>query len=175
MGVRHPFVSQKADGPDPTRIQPQRDWNAAHLTPGWLGIQITDAAAAAWSNMPAALTELRGLLIWRTRIDLTQVDQVRVSAFIGVIGSPSSRVEAQYSANNGASWYSLASVNGLSASAGPFVPLGSISGAPNKTLTSAWTPIHPSARSASTIVRMAGYWGDGVADPTFGQVSLFIL
>lgn len=175
MGVRHEFVSAKPDGPDPSRIQPTY-WNAPHNSPGWLAMCITDAAAANWSNMPAAVTEFRGLNIWRTRIDLALVDQARLSVFVAAtIGAPSSRLEAQYSVNNGASWYSLASVNGLSGSAGPFVPLGSVSGAANKAVTSPWVPIHPSARTASTMVRFAGYWGDGAVDPQFGQVSLFVL
>src|SRR5688572_14606187 len=109
MGVRHAFVSPVSDGPSSTQIQPQRDWNAPHPAPGWLAHAVSPDAAVNWTNMPAAVTEFRALTIWRTRLDLTLVDTARLVAFIGAtIGAPSSRLEAQYSINNGASWYSLA-------------------------------------------------------------------
>lgn len=175
MPPRHAYVSSAPDIGGPSYVQPTH-WNAPHLSPPFSPLMISDAAAQAWSNMPAAITEFRGLNIFRTVCDLAQVDTSRLAVMVAAtLGSPSSRLEAQYSINNGASWYSLASASGLSGSAGPWVALGSVSGAPNKVVVSSWFPVHPSARGGSTMLRLAGYWGDGAQDPQFGQATLFVL
>lgn len=112
-------------------------------------------ANLAWTNMPAAVTELYGNAYRRVRIDLANADAIRLVFGVSTPGSTNALLFAQYS-TDGNTWANLTS---------------SVSISSNGMKTSAWEGI-PSGARGDVWVRVAGQGGDGAADPVISQVSI---
>jgi len=116
------------------------------------------AASAAWTAMPAALTELLGLTILRARADLTGASEARLVANVGTAGAATpAKLRVQYSTD-------LAAWTYLDGAAGPGVDIDSTG-----LRVSAWTAIEAAA-AADVYLRVVGIDGDGAASPAFGSV-----
>ena len=115
-----------------------------------------DAALAAWTNMPAALTEFRAVLNIRTKLDLTLATQSRIIVKIVVAPVANAKIKVQYSTDESV-WADLCSVT-MPATA-------------NYTNVGSWTTI-PAGAKADVFLRVVGIDGNGVADPTFGLITL---
>lgn len=150
MGVRHKFTSGKADGSDTTVVRPS-DWNDDHDFPPMSHTLIGTTLTV--TNIPAAVTEFPGL--YRTKLDLTNADQVRLVARVGVAGSASAVLKAQYSTDESA-WSDLTPTASLAAVATP---------------ATAWAAV-PAGAKADVFIRLVTSGGDGAADPQVRQVQL---
>lgn len=118
---------------------------------------IITGALTAWSNMPAAETEYTaGSTGIRSKIDLTNAVQSRITTRQGVVAVSGAKLKWQYSTDQ-TTWYDLCIVN-LSTSA-------------NQTLVGTWTDV-PAGAKADVFIRLVGIDGNGVADPSFGLTSL---
>jgi polyphosphate kinase 2 (PPK2 family) len=106
--------------------------------------------------MPAALTEFRGVLNTRTRLDLTTATQSRVIARVGAAPAANAKIKIQYSTDD-STWYDLCSVT-MPATA-------------NLTNVGPWTNV-PADAKADVFLRVVGIDGNGTADPTFGLITL---
>lgn len=117
---------------------------------------IAPTALALWTNMPAALTEFLGQTTQRTKIDLTTATQSRITVRIGVAPVANAKIKVQYSTDE-STWVDLCSVT-LPATA-------------SKTNIGDWTAV-PAGAKADVFLRLAGIDGNGVADPSFGLITL---
>ena len=115
-----------------------------------------DAALTAWTNMPAVLTEFRGILNTRTKLDLTTATQSRIIVRVGGAPVANAQIKVQYSTDE-STWTDLCSVT-MPATA-------------NKTNVGDWTNV-PVGAKADVFLRVAGVGGNGNADPTFGLITL---
>jgi regulation of enolase protein 1 (concanavalin A-like superfamily) len=106
--------------------------------------------------MPAAVTEFLGLAIQRTKADLSVATQSRVTVRVGVVPYANAKIKVQYSTDESA-WVDLCSVT-MPATA-------------NKTNIGTWTDI-PSGAKADVFLRLVGIDGNGVADPSFGLITI---
>ena len=109
-----------------------------------------------WTNQPAALTEFLGLTVHRVKIDLTDVDKIRLDARVNTAGVSGSVLFLQYSTDESA-WSTL-TINQISMTA-------------TGTKATAWEDIPAGARG-DVFVRIAGQSGNGTADPVIGNVIL---
>ncbi len=126
------------------------------ITPGRLPQAIPfQVGQTMWTNMPAAETEFAGILARRMRFDLTGVNKVRISARVQTAGAAGSVLRFQYSTDEN-TWADLT----------PNVAVDAIG-----TQVSAWDYI-PGAAQADVYIRLVGSGGNGVADPTFGNIYL---
>ena len=107
-----------------------------------------------WTNMPAASTELFGLVHRRIKKDFTDVDTIRLSARVSTIGTAGAVLQAQYSTDESA-WNTL-TTNTLTLSS-------------TGTKVTSWENI-PSGAKADVFVRIVGSGGDGVVDPVLGNI-----
>ena len=112
-----------------------------------------------WTNQPAALTELFGLTTGRTRADLTVSSQVRIEVNVAQAGTASAAIRMQYSTDQ-ASW------NYLDGGTGPSVTVNTTG-----LKVSPWVNLAAGAK-ADVYLRVVGINGDGVADPSFGDITL---
>lgn len=136
-----------------------------------------------WANMPAARTPLFGaafLPYSACRVDMARAREARIVANIAVPGWNNAKIYPMYTpsfAAAGADWYELLDETEPSA-LGPHIPLSpTLPGVVAR--YSAWTPIAAGAIDASISyvgqgvgVAVFGEGGDGVADPTFGNIYL---
>jgi hypothetical protein len=116
-------------------------------------------ANLTWTNMPVALTELAGVTRYRTRVDLTNVTQARITVVVMVAGATNARLAVQYSTDQ-VTW------NYLDGSSGPFVNINSTG-----LQVSSWVNITAGARG-DVYLRIVGLNGDGAADPQFGLITV---
>jgi hypothetical protein len=114
----------------------------------------------AWTNQPAALTEIFGSTNLRRTVDLTNVSTCRFSAIIGTAGNTGAEIHLEYSINSGGAWNELASVASamdLAIDATGLVDTGFIAIAAGAQ-TDVW-------------LRVVGTGGNGMADPLFHYVG----
>lgn len=131
-------------------------WNADHLSvPQYIPLNTVNVT---WTNMPAAATELFGVVHRRARIDLTYASQIRLMARVSTLGYSTSILYAQYSTDESA-WVTL-TTNSLA-----------IGGGSAGTRVTAWENI-PTGALADVFVRIMGSGGDGVVDPILGTIQL---
>ena len=110
----------------------------------------------AWTNMPAAETEFRGIAHIRTKVDLTNASQSRVTVRIGNAPIANAKIKVQYSTDE-STWVDLCSVT---------MPATAFT-----TNIGAWTDA-PAGAKADVFLRIVGIDGDGVVDPSFGLITL---
>lgn len=115
---------------------------------------LSDAAALAWTNMPAAVMEIFGTTLRRGKLNLTGATQARVVANQTIAGAANAQLKLQYSTDQSA-W----------TDAGPFVAVGAGTGLK----VGAFANLAAGAK-ADVFVRIAGISGDGTADPAFGAI-----
>lgn len=115
--------------------------------------------------MPAALTELRGVVgdPYRRATDLTGMSEARIQVGISVVGFAGAKFRGQYSTDSGASWNYFDSDG---ADSGPSVPIDSLGLA-----VSAWVDIDAAA-IGEVWTRIVGIDGDGAVDPQFALLEL---
>ena len=104
--------------------------------------------------MPLALTELFGLNHRRIKVDLSDVDKIRLSVRVSTVGSTNAVLFLQYSTDESA-WSTLTSnltLNGVAS-----------------TRVSPWESI-PAGAKGDVFIRVVGQGGDGVADPVLGNI-----
>ena len=106
-------------------------------------------------NMPAALTEYKGLTIFRTKVDFTNAASSRLVVRQGVAGATNAKLKVQY-ATDESTWVDLCLV---AVGAGVGTKAGS------------WTAV-PSGAKGDVFLRLVGIDGDGTADPEFGLIVL---
>jgi len=126
-------------------------------------LTITDAAAQQWLNMPAAVTEFRGLTAHRVIAPLHQFVQARLAITVTVAGSTNAKIGVQASEDGGSTWKSL---EGVADSAAPFVAINTTG-----YKISAGIDIALALRK-DVLLRIAGVSGDGAVDPSFGLIQL---
>jgi hypothetical protein len=113
----------------------------------------------AWTNMPAAVTELGATTRHRTRFDLTNVTKARLLVNVMVIGTATADLCVEYSLDQ-ATWSALASGAGICT---PINATGvRVSGFPNIA----------AAAKADVYLRVVGRNGNGTLDPAFGSISI---
>ena len=115
-----------------------------------------NSANLAWTNMPAAETELAGVVHRRVRVDLTDCDRCRLTARVSTAGAPGAILKAQYAADDAGPWADLTAGVSLAAV---------------ETAAGAWGDV-PAGAKGDVIVRVVGLGGNGVADPVIGSVVL---
>jgi hypothetical protein len=117
------------------------------------------AIAAAWTNQPAAVTEIFGVTRNRTRFTLTNASQARMHVSVQTIGAVAAQLCAQYSTDQIA-WASL------DGSGGPCVPINLLN-----VQSSGWVNLVAAAK-ADVYLRLVGQNGDGFLDPAFGNIAI---
>jgi hypothetical protein len=123
----------------------------------WIGSQ---ASSVVWTNMPAAAgTEFQGTTQRRKIKDLTGRTEARMSSGHAVTGASGARLTVEYSVNSGSSWAAL----------GCSVLIDTA----NDTTFGAWAAIPAAARTPNTWLRLSGDTGDGVADPSFSDITAY--
>ena len=113
----------------------------------------------AWTNQPAALTELFGTTTARVKADLTAAAQVRLLCSVATAGAAAAAVRVQYSTDQ-SSW------SYLDGASGPSLGVGTTG-----LKVGAWTSPAAGAK-ADVFLRVVGINGDASADPAFGHVLL---
>ncbi|HHT9120342.1 MAG TPA: hypothetical protein ACFYD3_07355 [Candidatus Hypogeohydataceae bacterium YC41] len=127
------------------------------LPSGLLAPVVASPNATSWNAMPAAETEIFGATNSRCRIDLTNYSQARLVARVFVNGAANAELRVQYSTDE-TTWAYLDGVGG---------PKISISGM--GTIVSAWVNMVTGAK-ADVFIRVVGINGDGIANPSFGNI-----
>jgi hypothetical protein len=115
-------------------------------------------ANLTWSNMPNTLTELPVAPRYRTRVDLSNVTQARITVVVMVAGAATARLAVQYSTDQ-VTW------NYLDGSSGPFVNINTTG-----LQVSSWVNISSGARG-DVYLRIVGLNGNG-ASPQFGLITV---
>lgn len=125
-----------------------------------LTIHSHPASNLAWTNMPAAETELVGSSYDRKRVNLTGAVQYRIVINQAVAGYAGADLNAEYSIN-GTNWYNLdtGGTGECDVGTGTGVKVG------------AWTNIVVGAKT-EVWLRLVGKQGDGIADPAWRQTSI---
>lgn len=115
--------------------------------------------ATTWTNMPAAVTEIFGTTTNRLTLNLRGPYIGAVGFWINCTtpGSANARLALQYSINGGGTWAYFDPAN-----SGP-----STSIAATGVCQSDYVQIPAEALTTSTMIRIVGYNGNGVADPVF--------
>ncbi len=113
------------------------------------------------SNIPAGVQEFGGVNSFRTKIDITFADEVRLIAVVktGFLGNSGSNIRLQYSTDDGVNWDYF---DGIS---GPNVGIG-VAGLRD----SGWITVPVDAR-ADVQLRLVTASGDAAADPVIGTVQ----
>jgi hypothetical protein len=115
-------------------------------------------ANLTWSNMPNTLTELPVAPRYRTRVDLSNVTQARITVVVMVAGAATARLAVQYSTDQ-VTW------NYLDGFSGPFVNINTTG-----LQVSSWVNISSGARG-DVYLRIVGLNGNG-ASPQFGLITV---
>lgn len=122
------------------------------------------SAAVTWTNMPAAETFLLGSHRHATKVDLTNFTQVRlVVNKQATAGAAASIIYAKYRTAFDATVGNWSAIGTSAVSVAVNVQ--------NTILSSSWIDLAAGA-IADVFVCLAGSGGDGVLDPTFGNVVL---
>lgn len=116
------------------------------------------SSSSTWTNMPAAETEfLADTGYHRSFFPFQNVNQIKmVIARVGGAGAAGAKIKLQYSLDNIT-----------------FVDLISLDVATTGVKSSSWTNVPMVART-DVYLRLVGIDGDGVADPTFGNIILIL-
>ncbi len=117
--------------------------------PGTTSLTLTDMPAALAERIPEA----------RHRVDLTNANQVRMTARVRVVGSANAEIRMQWSADE-TNWFYFDGVDG---------PKINISTLGSK--TSLWVNLVAGAK-ADVLIRFVTINGDGVADPVVSTINL---
>lgn len=117
-------------------------------------------AAVTWASMPAALTEFPTVPRTRTKVDLSNVTQARMTTVCIGAGVAGSELRVQYSLDQ-SSWDYLDGVSG------PVISLNNT----NALVVSAWVNIVAAAR-ADVFLRLVGINGNGSTGPTMNAVGV---
>lgn len=110
----------------------------------------------AWTNMPAAVTELFATVHRRCKADLTDCDKCRLTGRVSTVGAANAVLRVEYSTDESA-WSVLS----------PDMPLNAGAG----TKASAWGNV-PAGAKGDVFLRVVGQSGDGAADPVIGNLLL---
>lgn len=135
------------------------DWSYTTSKPTLPVLVIVDAADMVWTDMPAVLTEFIGSTRWRTKVDLTQVAQVRLLANVMTAGFTGAELRGEFS-TDGTVW------NSLDGGTGPSVVIDTVG-----LKVSALVNLAAGAK-ADVFLRVIGINGNGVVDPAFGAIYL---
>jgi hypothetical protein len=120
----------------------------------------TPQTAQAWTNMPAATTELFGSTRARVKVPLTGDTQFRLEANQSAAGAAGARLRMQYSTDQ-VTWNDLESVT----------TTGELPVSAAALNVGAFAPIVAAAK-ADVFLRVVGFGGDGVADPAWRVLLL---
>lgn len=166
MSAKHAFTSAVPASSDATKIDGPK-WNAQHLMPyssyalliGTTAV-LTPAAASAAIN-----TELYATVKpTRTRIDLTEVDEVRLQAVVIATGNAAGGAwKLSYNTTNPATW--------TGTDVGADVVLGTNGGAAGVVHTGSWTAVPVGAKGDVYIAVLVGV-AMGTTPPTIGSLTL---
>ncbi len=138
---------------DPTNLIPTAPTDVVFLV-------VPSTSATAWSNMPAAVTEVFGTTTRRVKVDLSRFTQFRIECAQGAVSASSAKLRLQYAFDARATtWYDLE--NGST-----IADLALASASPPPVAAGSWGQIHANAR-ADVFVRVVGTGGDGAKDPSF--------
>jgi len=129
---------------------------AAELVGGRHITFVGHGTALTWSSMPAALTEFRGVVIYRFKTDLSKAARSRLQVNVSGAGHTGATLKAQYSTDQ-SSWYDLTA--SASIDSGPSLQV------------SAWAAI-PAGAADDVYVRLVGVGGNGSTTPSFGLIAL---
>lgn len=119
-------------------------------------------SSGAFTNMPAALTELPAVNKTRRKVDLTNYTQARVGSAMSTRGAVDAEFRIQYATDGDAqtTWAYLDGVDG------PKVNIGTTGGK-----SSPWIDLVADARK-DVWIRLVGINGDGAIDPVPNVVEL---
>lgn len=109
-----------------------------------------------WTNMPAASTELLGVVHRRTRFSFIDVDKIRLVVRVSTVGQAGATLSAQYSTDESA-WSALTTNT---------IPIDSTG-----TKVTAFEAL-PAGAKGDVFVRIVGVGGNAALDPVFGNISL---
>lgn len=112
-----------------------------------------------WTNQPAGLTEFKGTEETYTRLDLTNANEVRLTAWLSTAGSANAKIRGQYSTD-------LSTWNYLDGGTGPSININTTG-----VVNSGWVDLAAAAK-ADVYLRIVGIDGNNNADPDFGAVTL---
>lgn len=119
---------------------------------------ISDTAGVTWLAQPAATTELLGLTQFRTKLDLSGYDEVRLNAIVATVGLSGSTLSVQY-AEDCSSWADISATN-------PTVALDATS-----MKTSVWQKLAANAKD-DVCLRIVGTGGNGILNPVFNSLNV---
>jgi hypothetical protein len=115
-----------------------------------------------WNAMPAALTNFLGGTTPGIKVDLTNYTEARLVVRQASAGAASAELRMQYSTDESTWAY-------LDGATGPSVEAATA----NTSKVSGWVTLEAGAR-ADVWLRLAGINGDGVANPSFQNISLHV-
>jgi hypothetical protein len=111
--------------------------------------------AFAWTNMPAADTELAGSAFARFKVDLTGFNEYRFKVTVNVVGAAGADLRVQYSTDDS----TFADLSGE-------IDISTL----GRKVT-AWGAL-PAGAKADVFLRVMGKQGNGAADPNLSQIRL---
>jgi hypothetical protein len=112
-----------------------------------------------WWNQPAAVTELAGNTLYRTKYDLSNATQARFTVSVATAGAPTAKLSVQYSTDE-SSW------SYLDGATGPSVNINSTG-----TKVSSYATLVSGARG-DVFLRIVGEGGNATADPYLGLIQV---
>ncbi len=129
-------------------------------TPNQFVVTMFADLGATWVNQPLAVTEFLGSSRHRTRVDLTNANQARITVHrFGGTAAATAEIAVQYS-TDGVSWFYLDGVSG------PSVNISTVG-----LQVSNWVNIASGAKG-DVYLRIVGRGGNGAADPLFGLITV---
>ena len=124
-------------------------------TQDMINIPFYVASNTAWTNQPAAITELFGGTQFRSQIDLSNMTSARIITNIATVGSARANLQLQWS-SDGTTFFNIGAGTSPSANIGA-----------TGINTSDYVLINSSARR-DVVLRVIGTSGDGAIDPVLG-------
>jgi hypothetical protein len=122
-------------------------------------LTITDAASMSLTNPPSTAQEWQNGTRNRVRVDLTNATQMRISVNVqATAGFAGSQLRVQYSTD-------LSTWNYVDGASGPAVATD----VATTTVAGSWVNIVVGAK-ADVYLRVVSFGGDGIVDPSFGNV-----
>lgn len=121
---------------------------------------LAQGTAYQWTNQPNAVTEFGGVTNHRIQVDLSNVNQARLTVVrAGGTATATATIAVQYSTDQ-TNWFYL---DGAS---GPSVNISTVG-----LQVSPWVNITPGAKG-DVYLRIVGSGGNGAADPQFGLITV---
>jgi hypothetical protein len=124
-------------------------------------------ATTTWTSMPSALTEFRGTSNTRTKVDLTNATEARITVrTAGTAGATGAVLAVQYSTDQ-STW------KFLDDGASPVANTNAVAiDSTNTTFVqSSWTTLAAGAKG-DVFLRLVGQNGDGTVSPAIGMITL---